>query len=115
MRQHSGKFILPVDQGQQSTRHVDATPGDGKRIGLGLVHDLELNFHRGSFATAPTDGRISRRYASVSGAGVQPDLLLDQFGDFRTLLDVALHGRTQQLTLGGGEEQAARQKVRRPG
>ena len=47
MRQHTGEFVLPFNQGQESTRHVDATSGNGKGVGLTLVHDLKRELPAG--------------------------------------------------------------------
>ena len=110
MGQHPGEFILPVDQGQQPAGDVNATARNGEGVGFGLVHDLKAELparvvHRGHQSPA--------HFAQVSlgfGHGVEADLLLDQLRHLRALLDVALGGRAQQLTLRRGGEHPDRQR-----
>ena len=109
MRQHPGEFILAVDQGQQPAGDVNATAGNGEGVRLLLVHDLETELptrvvHHGHQSPA--------HFAQVSlglGHGIEADLLLDQLGHLRALLDVTLGGRAQQLTLRRGGEYPDRQ------
>ena len=37
-----GKLRLCIDRGHQSTRHVDETPGNGKRIDGSVVYHMEF-------------------------------------------------------------------------
>ena len=41
MRQHTGQFVLPIQQGQQPAGDVNAAPRNGERVRFGLVHDFE--------------------------------------------------------------------------
>src|SRR3954469_15744333 len=88
--EHAGKFIFAVDQGQESARDINTAARNGESVRFLLVHYVESKIPafivgRGSQALAELP-HVSFR----ERRGIESDLLLDQFGGFGPLLDVAL-------------------------
>ena len=116
--QHTGEFVLAIDQREQSARDVKSTARNREGVRLRLIDNLKtelpsriVHFLRQPLSDIPHE-RLSRR------GGTQTDLLLNNLCHLGALLDVAVGRRREQLAVRSGrdcpERKDGKGKMREP-
>ena len=108
VREHARQFILPLEQRQQPTGHVNAAARNRERVGLLLVDNLKTELPTRVISRGEESLSNFTKVSLRDWQGAETNLPLNQFGYFRSLLDVALWGRTEQLSVRASRQHPTR-------